>query len=833
VDTKTKRIRTLLYGDERLSAGEVDLLHTPALQRLYDLHQLGLTDRIYIDASHSRLHHVVGVLQQTEKLVDAIVQNLGTNADRVFIATGYKVRAGDFKKCVEAKKPVIRLIGLLHDLTHAPYGHTIEDEIHLVACKHDEPGRQSEAFYQLVCQYLGWLALEAGVRPATLNGTTATEHQTLHIPPELWRYLQVPSSAPPRDIAEIARMAGSLLKNPSPGALAAWQRSRGGEEIAELLAQLSCAMRALLYLDVLHADRISDANCPKEEQYAFEQLIAETLANAGMTQFLGRYTFEKQRDAYMLDVIGNTVCADLLDYAQRDAHFAGMKLGYDAERIAENFTLVTLDLGITGRGLADDEATTHSTRKLIDPFKGKSLRTAISLYSHKLRMDVVGELMNLLNVRYYLYERALFHPTKCAAGAMLGTAIQLIGWRPLRPGEKVDAYELPDDFRNVGDAVFLHDLAGGAQIALSVLTAEPAKVLVHVEDCKKQLNNFPCSQLRVAELILDRWNQLPRSEALENVQAGLELLSRVTARRFYKAVFRNLPNSKNPILRKIPEDLAETFKNPITRFDAERKIEVAAGLRRGSIVIHCPRWTTAQKVANVLLVFPTKDGKGELPCKLRNIRELDPDVFDAHEEAILAVERMYESMWRLVVYVTPEALAQYPMVTERAGKVVFDTMDEDQSYPEEKGWENDKHLAAELDQKFGELALSAIAPVPESRGARTETETGTVGGPEQSTEGPEGGTKTPVHAARRQNWVMTVRRSWRTDVSKDTPRLVEFYDDELSNLPDESFEQLLRGVEGRFTTAPKERRPSKLDNFLRTVIEMRDGKSGPLFAEGS
>jgi hypothetical protein len=307
----------------------------------------------------------------------------------------------------------------------------------------------------------------------------------------------------------------------------------------------------------------------------------------------------------------------------------------------------------------------------------------------------------------------------------------------------------------------------------------------------------------------------------------------VTARRFYKAVFRNLPNSKNPILRKIPEDLAETFKNPITRFDAERKIEVAAGLRRGSIVIHCPRWTTAQKVANVLLVFPTKDGKGELPCKLRNIRELDPDVFDAHEEAILAVERMYESMWRLVVYVTPEALAQYPMVTERAGKVVFDTMDEDQSYPEEKGWENDKHLAAELDQKFGELALSAIAPVPESRGARTETETGTVGGPEQSTEGPEGGTKTPVHAARRQNWVMTVRRSWRTDVSKDTPRLVEFYDDELSNLPDESFEQLLRGVEGRFTTAPKERRPSKLDNFLRTVIEMRDGKSGPLFAEGS
>jgi hypothetical protein len=48
MDTKSPRIRTILYDDEHLSQGELDLLHTPALQRLYDLHQLGLTDRIYI-----------------------------------------------------------------------------------------------------------------------------------------------------------------------------------------------------------------------------------------------------------------------------------------------------------------------------------------------------------------------------------------------------------------------------------------------------------------------------------------------------------------------------------------------------------------------------------------------------------------------------------------------------------------------------------------------------------------------------------------------------------------------------------------------------------------
>ena len=72
----TKRIRTALYGDQQLSSAELEVMHTPAMQRLYGLKQLGLTDRVYIDASHARIHHVVGVLAQTEKLVDSIRRNL-------------------------------------------------------------------------------------------------------------------------------------------------------------------------------------------------------------------------------------------------------------------------------------------------------------------------------------------------------------------------------------------------------------------------------------------------------------------------------------------------------------------------------------------------------------------------------------------------------------------------------------------------------------------------------------------------------------------------------------------------------------------------------------
>jgi hypothetical protein len=161
-----KRIRTVLYEDQRLSSAELEVLHTPAMQRLYGLRQLGLTDRVFIDASHARIHHVVGVLEQVDKLVSSIVNNLENSKSRTLrIGSSPADRkcfpAKELADLVDKRKPVVRLIGLLHDLTHAPFGHTVEDEIQLVKTKHDEPARQADAFYRLLCQLVSWLSLEA------------------------------------------------------------------------------------------------------------------------------------------------------------------------------------------------------------------------------------------------------------------------------------------------------------------------------------------------------------------------------------------------------------------------------------------------------------------------------------------------------------------------------------------------------------------------------------------------------------------------------------------------------------------------------------------------
>jgi HD superfamily phosphohydrolase len=705
-----------MYGDEHLGAGEIDLLHTPMLQRLYDLHQLGLTDRVFIDASHSRLHHVVGVLEQTEKLVDAIIANLQANPGRELFYQAERPKAGDFASRVETARPVIRLIGLLHDLTHAPFGHTIEDEIRLVASKHDHPERQSEAFYRLVCEYLGWLALEAGVRPTNSN----EKHAGPEMPAELWQHLLNPASSMPNEaLSDVAAMSVALLSNPSEQALAAWKRSHARNEaiddIAKFLAQLAEAMRALLYLDVLHAEEISAEKCPSETPYPFEQLIHSVLEGLKRTQLGESYRFDKHRDAYMLDIIGNTVCADLLDYAQRDSHFAGIRLGYDSDRIAENFTLVSWELGLKGRRLKEGE----DPKITKDPFPGRSIRTAISLYSHKLRTDVPSELMNLLNVRYYIYERALFHPTKCAAGAMLGTGLQLMGWRPLRDEETVKDYELPSEFRNIGDTVFLNDLIVASRTAAHLLGLDLTDSKVEIEQLRPCIGSSAHSpQSRITELILRRWDGLPRSDAEESVRAGLELLIRVTARRFYRPVFRNLPNAKNALLTQIGSDeIAEAFKNPIIRFNAERQIERIAKLRSGSVVIHCPVRSGAQKIANVLLVIPTEDGLAESPEKLRDIGRIDQAVFGAHQDAIKAVEDMYKSMWRLIVCVAPEYLADFQTISSSAGRVIFEALDHYNVHPKTATWDSDKYLMKELGQKYGGATPPLLGRQPVLAGA--------------------------------------------------------------------------------------------------------------------
>jgi len=660
------------------------------MQRLYGLRQLGLTDRVFIDASHSRIHHVVGVLHQVDKLISAIETNLKRSNRPLRIGTKDNHKnfgAPYLATFVQQRKPVVRLIGLLHDLTHAPFGHTVEDEIRLVGTKHDEPARQADAFYRLLCQLIAWLWAEA-------NGPGFKEC------PELKPFLSQAAEKKTPDASKVAALARRLLLEVDPSrARACWRLSQ--IEIAEMLAQLRCAMTALLHLEALHKSSPAESDLPEGEEYAFQAAIRAALNETSFEQLLRKFEFEPSRDAFMLDIVGNTVCADLLDYAQRDSHFAGLRLDYDSDRIAENFTLVSFDASayeVSHPQTEGSDLRRSMPKGFADPFEGWCLRTAISLFSHKYRTDIPSELMNLLNVRFYLYERAIYHPTKCAAGSMLGTALQLLGWR----GSATNGNQptLPAHLRFVGDDVFLHDIRAALDFILNWVGERPETDLIGAVDLEEITGMDRVHNGLVPALLRLRVGQTVAEARREFVSSKL-MLDRLMARRYFRPVWRALPSSTDARLQAGAEALAELFRQPDTRYEAERQIEIKSDLPFGTVTIHCPNRTTARKIANVLLTRPGRDGEDEI-CKLKDIGYLDGPIFGEHQKAVKAVEQMYGSMWRLTVYVAPEHLVRYKEIAEASGQVVFKTVDVHGQFEgrPEIIWKNDRNLQAELALKL-------------------------------------------------------------------------------------------------------------------------------------
>src|SRR2546426_1639100 len=98
---------------------------------------------------------------------------------------------------------------------------------------------------------------------------------------------------------------------------------------------------------------------------------------------------------WMVDLVGNTICADLLDYVRRDLDFCGFRDNYD-DRILRAFEI--------------DPTSNHLVIRLV---KGG-----------RYKRDIQSELLSILGIRYSLSEKVLYHHTKLAFDAMISKAVQ-------------------------------------------------------------------------------------------------------------------------------------------------------------------------------------------------------------------------------------------------------------------------------------------------------------------------------------------------------------------------------------------------------------------------
>ena len=125
-------LRDPIHGDVLLTHEELSLVDTREFQRLRGVRQLGAAHLVFPSAVHTRFEHSIGTLHVTRALIEAARRNAELDPRRRLAITEEEAR-------------VIRIAALVHDVTHMPYGHGIEDQSGLFA-RHDTAARYERVF---------------------------------------------------------------------------------------------------------------------------------------------------------------------------------------------------------------------------------------------------------------------------------------------------------------------------------------------------------------------------------------------------------------------------------------------------------------------------------------------------------------------------------------------------------------------------------------------------------------------------------------------------------------------------------------------------------------
>ena len=120
-------VRDPVHGDIYLTREELRILDTPEMQRLRGVRQLGTAYLVYPGAQHTRFEHSLGTMHLTARMIEAINRNRALAPLELIGIPDEEAR-------------VLRAAALVHDITHIPFGHNIEDQSGILA-RHDSAAR--------------------------------------------------------------------------------------------------------------------------------------------------------------------------------------------------------------------------------------------------------------------------------------------------------------------------------------------------------------------------------------------------------------------------------------------------------------------------------------------------------------------------------------------------------------------------------------------------------------------------------------------------------------------------------------------------------------------
>ncbi len=195
-------VRDPVHGDIGLTREEQALLDTPEMQRLRGVRQLGTAYLVYPGAQHTRFEHSLGTMHLVQAMAEAIDRNRA-------LAPGELIGVAD------DELRILRAAALVHDITHIPFGHGIEDAAGILA-RHDSAARYARVLGPQTA--VGQVLERMGIRREVLATLVPEAGEA---PPEIAADPAEPAAAPPGQLGlQAPRQAPLPLVDPGAEFLA-------------------------------------------------------------------------------------------------------------------------------------------------------------------------------------------------------------------------------------------------------------------------------------------------------------------------------------------------------------------------------------------------------------------------------------------------------------------------------------------------------------------------------------------------------------------------------------------------------------------------------------
>jgi HD superfamily phosphohydrolase len=575
--------RDQVHGDTYLDQMCVALLNTAPLQRLGRVYQLGYAHLVFRGGTHTRLSHVMGAAHTSGRIVDSLVRNYSVPEQ---FRPPNVVAPEDFLpfpgKPLHARwdflRHVTRWAALLHDLGHVPLGHTLEDEFDNLFEKHDD--FSSPRMPMLWHEHSG--GGRSPIRTQLLRPELYPDSfKTLEVSPEMvWRTVMVIAV-----FKEKRAEAASGKEGVTFDSLI--------QDFIDNAAELAKRRRMTLGDQVKFAKELLDAYMTTRDSGTFSP--------------------------YMADIVGNTICADYLDYLQRDAANVGLDVLRD-DRVVSQFYV----------GRQDSTGAFRMALSLVDR-RGKD------------RLDTCTGVVELVRQRFRFAEIIYYHKTKVAASAMFAKSIRLLD-KSLIEVRKDAQPELSAEKVNRDWAALQKDRKALQSLRSDYLPESLTDVEIGDEGLYPFLQSIAWRDVETATAAKD-------FDTVHKRLRALLLIRGITTRRLYKVAmmmdahaFAELsPGSKNPAAseERIRPQIQRLRSNHDYRAAIEDKIVSATG------------WSDADD-ALILYVPPRKSqAKGIETFALDNEGLVTLSDHPAVQAKVSELNRDYSELWRMILLVDP------------------------------------------------------------------------------------------------------------------------------------------------------------------------------------